>query len=311
MYGLVNLVAIEAANSALAIFPLTDVFVSLFVRVPDHRGICAIITRIPHAIDKVASVFTLIVGPLVRTFPISHVIFKVACEGTLIVVVEDRSWTIQLALLVPIACVRAAANLDDAFALELPCDWVVVCGRRAISHREQLAGCEGVILPLTLNRLDISVVKGHCALAVQLVILDGALILDAIIPSDNVIALHGLIVKFAFVHCWALFVLTLIPLALREGSFEPAFATGVVVFDLALGHVALIKLAFIGGFFVREFEFSLTMALIHSVDLAFIARTIAIGHLLGLHVFRRLFLHHLAFCFLMFSLKLIKLFKIS
>ena len=172
LYGLVNLVAIETANSALAIFPLTDIFVSLIVRVPDHCGIRAVLTCIPHAIDKVASVFTLIAGPRIDTFPIPYVIYEVATELALIVVIDDTSWTIQLAILVPIACVRAAADLDSTFPSELPADWVVVCGRGAVSHREHRAGCEGVILPHTLNRLDISVVKGHCACAVQLVILD-------------------------------------------------------------------------------------------------------------------------------------------
>ena len=101
--------------------------------------------------------------------------------------------------------------------------------------------------------------------------------------------------KFAFVYCWALFVLAHIPLALREGSLEIAIAARVVVGDRAFGHVTLIKSTFKGSFFVRELEFSFTMALIHCVDLAFISRSIAIGHLLGLHAFRRLLIlfHHL------------------
>ena len=127
--SLVDLVAIEEADGALAIFPLTDVFVRLVVSIPLHLGLIVTLTCIPHAIYKVSSVCTLVAWPLVDTIAIPHIICEISLEGALTVVVDDRSWSVQLALCVPVSSVCAGANLDGTFAEKLTADRVVVISR--------------------------------------------------------------------------------------------------------------------------------------------------------------------------------------
>ena len=92
--SLVDLVAIEEADGALAIFPLTFIYVLLFVSIPNHLARRFSSGRISHAIDKVTCVCTLIVWPFVDTSAISHIILESTLEGALIVIVDDRAWAI-------------------------------------------------------------------------------------------------------------------------------------------------------------------------------------------------------------------------
>ena len=194
--------------------------------------------------------------------------------------------------------VRACSNLNGTFTTKLTSHWVVVISRRAVSHRELAAFRQRVIIPGTFNRLDIAIFEGHNASAVQLVILDHPFVLNAIIPYDFVLSFHRLILECASVDCWALLVGADIPLAVLECSFEPAIVSGVVVCDLAFGHITLIKFADIGSLVVGELESTLSMALIHSIDRTVIARSIAIGHLLllqGCLLFSCSFCHNTTF----------------
>ena len=136
---MVDLVAIEEADGALAIFPLSDIFVPLVVSVPFHLGCFFTITRIPHAIDKVTGVSALIVWPLVDTLTIPHIIDECSLEGALIVVVHDRTLTVQLAILVPVSSVCAGANFDNTFAGKFTGNRVVVISRGAVPHCEHVA----------------------------------------------------------------------------------------------------------------------------------------------------------------------------
>ena len=92
--SLVDLVAIEEADGALAIFPLTFIYVLLFVGIPNHLASLFRSGRISHAIDKVTCVCALVVWPFVDTMAIPHIILEVTLEGALIVIVDDRAWAV-------------------------------------------------------------------------------------------------------------------------------------------------------------------------------------------------------------------------
>ena len=91
--SLVDLVAIEKADGALATFPLTFINVFLFVSVPYHLASRLSSGRVSHAIDKVTGVCTLTVRPCIDTVAIPHIIDELTLEGALIVIVDDRTWT--------------------------------------------------------------------------------------------------------------------------------------------------------------------------------------------------------------------------
>ena len=88
------MVAIERADSALAILPLTYISVFLVVRFPNHRSLLIGSGGISHAIDKLTGVYTLIVGPFVDTVAMPDIIYECTSEFALVVIVDDCTFAV-------------------------------------------------------------------------------------------------------------------------------------------------------------------------------------------------------------------------
>lgn len=277
---LVDRVTIEAADRALTVFPLANVSVFSFARAPDHLAVGSIWASVPHSVTELPYVFALVIGPDISAFAIAHVVLEVAGERALVVVVDDAALAVQATVFVPRALVRAAADLDDTLANELALAWHVVRRRRAISHRQQLAGLELVIGPDAFDFCDVSLFENHLALTVQLVVLDHAVVRDARGPHDLELAIHCLVLECTLVSRGPFLILSFVPGAVLEGALEPAFAAGLQVLDLALCHATRLEVAFIDRLSVREVQSALAMSLVHLVDLAVVSRAVAIRDVL-------------------------------
>ena len=83
----------------------------------------------PHSVAEEAHVFTLIVRPDISTLAITNVILERASEGALIVIIYDATITVESTILVPIALISAASNLDNTLTHQLSFAWLIISRR--------------------------------------------------------------------------------------------------------------------------------------------------------------------------------------
>ena len=251
--SLIDLISIEQALRAITFLPLADVSVCFVAIAPRHGTIRPIGTRVSQPILEETLVLPLVIGPNVAAFTLADIAHEHAPEGAHVVVILDLAHPTQLAFLIPRARVRALAYLDYSRPNQKLLLGIEISCCRAIVHGHARACFGLVVLPCASDLPDVALFESHLTITMQLVVLDLAVIFDAIVPDDPVLAVHLLVDKDSFVDGRALAVLANMPLVVLEGAFEPAVDQRVrQVCDLALAHVTFLKLALKLCFIVWE-----------------------------------------------------------
>ena len=89
-----------------------------------------------------------------------------------------------------------------------------------------------------------------------------------------------MVLEGTLVCCRSFLVLALVPRTVLECAIEPALTSSLEIFNLTLSHVASLKETIIDRFTVGEVQDTLSMSLVHLVDLTVICCTIAIADVL-------------------------------
>ena len=235
---LVNFVTIQSTLGALALFELSDIHVLLVSNAPQHSRVGAIRARLPKAIHISAGVLALTVRPDVVTSTVSQIVLECSLEGALVLFELDFSFSVQLSILIPCAGEGAGTNFDYTWAGEFALCWYVVSRSGPISHRQNIARLQGILVPNALNLGDIAlIVEEHLTLTMQLISFDLAHVTDAcFLPLYIEMTVHLLVFKGALIYDRSLLISAFVPLAVAESALEPSLNVRLRISDPALRH---------------------------------------------------------------------------